>query len=230
MAAAASSSIPPVSGTGDGAPDASTAHGGTAGHRPTRREQSLQSRNRILQAALAEFAEHGFEGASIRSIARRADVQYQLISYYYRTKDVLWHAVAEDAFTGIRAAWDAYDDLPSSPIDRLRGQYFIYFEFATGQPDFHPFLLQEMRTGSPRYEWVWGNYISPLFKRLVPDIEACQRSGQLPDVDPVTIHLMLIGAISTLIAHILSEKPRPTKAALTAAWHAVEYSLLPLAR
>ena len=44
---------------------------------------------RILEAAAAEFGERGYEGASIRSIARRADVDPALVHHYFDDKAAL---------------------------------------------------------------------------------------------------------------------------------------------
>src|SRR6266550_3729351 len=65
-------------------------------------ERSQATRSTILEAALAEFAEKGFAAASIRSIAERTGFQHPLLTYHYRTKDLLWRAVAEDTFARIR--------------------------------------------------------------------------------------------------------------------------------
>src|SRR6266436_567966 len=102
--------------------------------RPRKRaeqQRSLETRGAILDAAIAEFAERGFEGASIRAIADRLGLQHPLITYHYRSKDVLWRAAAEHAFAQIRAGWDTSapenSDLP--PLARLREEYAILFHY-----------------------------------------------------------------------------------------------------
>src|SRR5690606_40538295 len=78
--------------------------------RPRRRAEQQRAkvtRSTILSAALAEFAEKGFEAASIRGIAERAGVQHPLITYHYPTKDALWQAVAESTFARIPGERDA---------------------------------------------------------------------------------------------------------------------------
>ena len=45
---------------------------------------------RILDAARAEFGEHGFEAATIRSIARRANVDPSLVMQHYGSKAALF--------------------------------------------------------------------------------------------------------------------------------------------
>src|SRR5437764_12933714 len=71
-------------------------------------QRSLTTRASILDAAIAEFAQRGFEGASIRAIADRLGLQHPLITYHYRSKDILWRAAAEHAFAQIRTEWDNY--------------------------------------------------------------------------------------------------------------------------
>src|SRR5438128_918554 len=71
-----------------------------AKEKPPRREQqrTIETRRAILDAALNEFAERGFEGASVRRIGERAGLEYTLITYHFKNKDTLWRAVAIDAF------------------------------------------------------------------------------------------------------------------------------------
>lgn len=52
------------------------------------------SRSRILAAALDEFGEHGYEGATIRSIAGRAGVDSALVHHYFGTKADLFAEAA----------------------------------------------------------------------------------------------------------------------------------------
>src|ERR1700751_6134610 len=84
-------------------------------------QRSQSTRAAILQAALAEFAEKGFEAASIRSIAERTGFQHPLITYHYPSKDLLWQAVEEDTFERVRQEWDARaaKEADLSPLERL---------------------------------------------------------------------------------------------------------------
>ncbi len=50
---------------------------------------SSDSRAKILEAARIEFAEKGFDGARVDSIARRANLNKALIYYYFKSKDEL---------------------------------------------------------------------------------------------------------------------------------------------
>jgi AcrR family transcriptional regulator len=54
------------------------------------------TREQILAAARAHFADHGFEMASIRAITRLAGVNSALVSYHFGSKRKLYEAVLEE--------------------------------------------------------------------------------------------------------------------------------------
>jgi AcrR family transcriptional regulator len=171
--------------------------------RPRKRaeqQRALETRSAILDAAIAEFAERGFEGASIRAIADRLGLQHPLITYHYRSKDVLWRAAAEHAFAQIKAGWDTSapenSDLP--PLARLREVYATLFRYTVAFPEFHRFMRQEAFTNSPRLKWVAETVVSPLLGRLIPQIVAAQQQGLLPAVDPILFHYMMVSLTAML--------------------------------
>jgi TetR/AcrR family transcriptional regulator len=168
----------------------------------TRAEQSRARATRlsILAAALLEFADKGFEGASIRSIAERTGLQHPLITYHYPSKDALWRATAEYAFEQIREKWDKSGPELSSaaPIDRLRAEYRTVFYYTAAFPEFHRFMRQEATYDNPRLRWVAETLLAPLIDRLLPQIRAAQRDGDLPAVEPIVFHYMMISLTAML--------------------------------
>lgn len=56
---------------------------------------AASTRSRIIEAAEAEFADHGFDGVSVRQIALRADVPVALINYHFGSKEGLYRAIFE---------------------------------------------------------------------------------------------------------------------------------------
>ena len=171
--------------------------------RPRKRaeqQRSIETRTAILDAAIAEFAERGFDGASIRAIADRLDLQHPLITYHYRSKDILWRAAAEHAFAQIRAEWDisAQQESGLSPLARLRQEYTTLFRYTVAFPEFHRFMRQETLTNNPRLKWVAETVLAPLLGRLLPQITEAQKQGLLPAVDPILFHYMMVSLTATL--------------------------------
>src|SRR6202166_3558550 len=171
--------------------------------RPRKRaeqQRSVETRAAILNAAIAEFAERGFEGASIRAIADRLGLQHPLITYHYRSKEILWRAAGEHAFAQISAGWDTSapenSDLP--PLARLREEYATLFRYTVAFPEFHRFMRQEAFTNNPRLKWVSETVLAPLLGRLIPQIVAVQKMRLLPRVDPILFHYMMVNLTATL--------------------------------
>lgn len=170
--------------------------------RPRKRaeqQRSIETRTSILDAAIAEFAERGFEGASIRVIADRLGLQHPLITYHYRSKDILWRAAAEHAFAQIRNEWDisAPEGSDLLPLARLRQEYTTLFRYTVAFPEFHRFMRQETLTNNPRLKWVAEAVLAPLLGRLLPQIVAAQKQNLLP-VDPILFHYMMVSLTATL--------------------------------
>ena len=66
-----------------------------------RHDEAAPARERILDAALAAFAERGFDGATTRAIAAAAGVNLGLIPYYFADKQGLWREAVDRAFADL---------------------------------------------------------------------------------------------------------------------------------
>lgn len=66
----------------------------------SRRAKAAQTRERILDAAQAEFLESGFHGATIAAVAKRASVATQTVYFVFHTKADLISAVIDRAVMG----------------------------------------------------------------------------------------------------------------------------------
>jgi TetR/AcrR family transcriptional regulator len=75
-----------------------------------------RTRERILSAALKEFAAHGFAGARVDAIARRADINKRMLYHYFGNKEKLFRAVLRQKIAE-RRAWA--DNLSGDPAERL---------------------------------------------------------------------------------------------------------------
>ena len=67
------------------------------------RSDGVATREAILAAAEAEFADKGFELASAREICRRAEANPALLSRYFGSKEALYRIVAKRLFGDLGA-------------------------------------------------------------------------------------------------------------------------------
>jgi len=169
-----------------------------------RREQkrAIETKQAILGAALQEFARKGFDAASIRDIADRLGIQHPLITYHYKTKEVLWQAVAAQIVSEVRDDMDSQTrDLENvRPLDRVRAEFRALLHVQHKYPYFHHFMLNESREKGPRLRWLAQNVLAPMVNQNLPEIRRAQADGDLPAGEPVLLHYMLIGMTSALVS------------------------------
>lgn len=62
----------------------------------------MTAKERMVQAALDEFTENGYDGTSMHAVAKRAGVSAPLLKYHFRTKDEIAAAARELLFSRVR--------------------------------------------------------------------------------------------------------------------------------
>ncbi|NLU68109.1 TetR family transcriptional regulator [Streptomyces sp. HNM0574] len=100
------------------------------------------TRDRILVAARTEFAERGYDKASVRAIARRAEVDSALVHHYFGTKEGVFGAAVEGAFAPALAAPDLVSGILAEGGGRGAGERLVRFMFAIwdNEPTREPIL------------------------------------------------------------------------------------------
>ena len=83
---------------------ASVAEPGPARKSTPKARDADSTRKRILAAAMAEFGRKGLGGARVDEIARRSKSNQRMIYHYFGSKELLFTAVIEAAYSDIRAA------------------------------------------------------------------------------------------------------------------------------
>jgi hypothetical protein len=80
----------------------------------------------------------------------------------------------------------------------LRAEYRALFWHTAAFPDFHRFMRQEAATDNPRLQWLAEHVLKPLIGRLLPQIKAAQAEGELPPMEPILFHYMMVSLTATL--------------------------------
>jgi TetR/AcrR family transcriptional regulator len=99
-----------------------------------------RTRERILAAALKEFAAKGFAGARVDVIARRASINKRMLYHYFGNKEKLFRAVLRQKIAE-RRAWG--NNLSSDPAERLP----FWFKAACNDADWIRLLEWEALQG-----------------------------------------------------------------------------------
>jgi AcrR family transcriptional regulator len=103
------------------------------------------TRERILEAATAEFSAYGIAGARVDRIAKNARCNKNLIYIYFENKETLFTTVLQKHLTR------AYADVGFTPDD-LPGYAARLFDFAMAHPDLYRLMTWfalEQKANSP---------------------------------------------------------------------------------
>jgi AcrR family transcriptional regulator len=103
---------------------------------PERRRDAERTRNDILKVARHEFADQGYSGARVDEIAARTRTTKRMIYYYFGSKEQLYEAALEDAYSEIRQAEQDVSVDHLDPVAAIRRLAEITFDHHESHPDF----------------------------------------------------------------------------------------------
>ena len=100
-------------------------------------KSAIGTRERILRAAINEFAAKGFSGGRIEAICAAARVNIRMIYHHFGGKEGLYIAVLEETLGGLRSEELKLDFEAASPVEAILQMFeFTYEHFAA-----HPRLI-----------------------------------------------------------------------------------------
>ncbi len=102
----------------------------------------LEKRERIIQAALDEFAQKGYKNASTNEIVKNANISKGLLFHYFSSKKVLFSYLlryATDIF--IQEFYDLFDFKETDLIKRWRQLTHLKLKLIHNHPILYDFIL-----------------------------------------------------------------------------------------
>ena len=149
-----------------------------------------QSRDLILQAAQAEFACHGFGGATVQRIAESAQVPKANIHYYFTSKLGLYGAVLENTLN----LWDnVFNELSShdEPAYVLSRYIDAKIDFSRTHPTASRLFAKEMISGAPHLSAYLQQDYRQWFKQRMSVFESWVAQGKMDNIDPAHVIFMI---------------------------------------
>jgi AcrR family transcriptional regulator len=122
--------------------------GPSSAEAPRARRAPERTREQILQAAIAEFAGNGLDGARVDSIARRAGANKRMLYHYFGSKDDLFLAVLERIYDEIRRAETDLHLEDLDPLEAMARLVAFSFGYFSEHPHFIPLLHTENLHGA----------------------------------------------------------------------------------
>lgn len=173
------------------APDAGVSLRGT---------QKQATRNRVIEAARELFDTQGYQGTTIREIARHAGVSVGSVFTTFASKGEVLSQVMADRLDGLYAELDrVMPHLRGATVERLRTMFAIHFAFEAQHT--HLFLAHI----AAAYDWTLPPTAKPMGKnqRLQEIIRECLEKGVAEgDVCPEVDHQEVIDLLMAAYAWV----------------------------
>ncbi|MCD8031558.1 MAG: TetR family transcriptional regulator [Bacteroides sp.] len=150
-------------------------------------EKSVEQK--LIDAAREVFYEKGYNGATVRDIAKKAEVNLALLHYYFKTKDKIFEVVFQEAlellFTKLNKALVSDTHL----FEKITLMVSSYISTATKHPQLASFVVHELSLNS---EFMWRAIASQTgkqavnanYKKFFKEVKAAADNGLIKETDP----------------------------------------------
>ncbi|MEO8849985.1 MAG: TetR/AcrR family transcriptional regulator [Casimicrobiaceae bacterium] len=158
-----------------------------------------------MAAAVAEFADKGYDGARVDEIAMHAGVNKNLLYHHFRNKDGLFTAVLEYTYEAIRKRQKDLELRDMDPVTGMRKLVIFTGRIWVQLPHFQRLLHSEnLHEGTHvRQSAKIPQMYNPLLDTIRDLLDRGVKSGQFrKGIDPIDLYV----SISALSAHYISNR------------------------
>ena len=155
----------------------------------------MDTRGRVIDAALVSFADRGFEATSLDALAANLGVTKQTILYHFGSKDALLAAVIDRSAAELADALERALAKAGPGFLRVEALVKATFRLAARRPELLGLLREVSRLGPPATTQLM-EALDPLIERARAFLEAEMDAGTMRRQDP---RLLLLSSYSTVI-------------------------------
>ena len=159
------------------------------------KEKDSESRTRILEAAIDEFAEHGLNGARVDRIARLAGVNKAMIYYHFDSKEGLYRSILDTKIDEISSFLRQKIDTDEELASILLGLSRLYNLTVARDPKLMAIFLHEMAGGAKHLKKSLSEMMQHrgIPAMMVRRLEAGIQAGTYRDLDAAQVIISFIG-------------------------------------
>ncbi len=167
-----------------------------------RARQRSATRHTILVAAAEVFSARGFEGATLREIADRADVKQPLVVYHFGSKQGLWEAAVDRLWRRMVDEVGSDAARAGGATDRagVRAVLRSFVAVVAAEPAWLKILLREAGEPGPRLDWLVEHHSRATYTLGAGFLEHAQALGLLPSGSTRHLLYILVGALTFVLA------------------------------
>jgi len=143
---------------------------------------------RIVQHAIEVFAEAGYAGTALATVAERAGLSKQNLLYYFATKKILYQRVLDDVLDQWLDRMNILTEPDQEPADLLRSYIRAKLRFSKEQPKASRVYAMEVIGGAQFYAGSMREKILPMLQKDIAVFETWIAEGKIADLNPT--HLL----------------------------------------
>lgn len=157
----------------------------------------MDTRDKIIQSATELFSSQGFEGTSVRQIAKDAGVNVALINYHYQSKEKLFESVVEYKASFLKGILEELiENKDLSPMEKIDIIVDQAIERKFSNPSFHHLLYREL---SLDYRPQMREAITAILLKSINALKTIIKNGINDGVfKPVDIELTIATILGTI--------------------------------
>jgi TetR/AcrR family transcriptional regulator len=137
----------------------------------------------IVAEAVRVFAENGYEGTSVATVADNAGLSKQNLMYYFPTKQALYLRVLDDVLDEWLKRMDLLADPAQEPHDMLRAYVQAKLRFSREHPWGSRVYAMEVISGAPMFGEQIRARVVPLVRKDIEMFERWIAQGRIAPVN-----------------------------------------------
>ena len=162
----------------------------------TRLGKSAQTRQKLMEAGIELFSEFGYDATSTRRVEAHAEVQRNLITYHFGSKQEFWKACMTALFARMDSpARTAFSDSRGiEPRERMRFLIHRFVRWSAAHPEVARVMFDEGRHDDWRLEWLVDNYARQLYETVTRLFEEAREQSGVPNLSATQFYYMLVSS------------------------------------
>ena len=179
-------------------------------------EKSNATLEKIHEAAMAEFLDQGFQGASLRQIVKNAGVTTGAFYGYFSSKEALFASIVEPHAAALMGrfmeAQTSFSELPEQEQPEhmgLESSQCVHWMVDYICDHREPVKLLLTRSEGTSYEHFVHNMVEVEVEYTLQYIEVLRRLGKdIPMLDKSLCHIIASGMMSGIFEIVIHDMPR----------------------
>lgn len=158
--------------------------------------QRIATRAAVVDAGIDLFAERGFEGTALPSIAAASGIPVPLMLYHFKSKALLWRDCVDEVYRRLEGHFEAHSEriAAAAGYDYFRASIRAHITALAACPAYMRILVLEGTRHTDRLSWLVETHQSRITARITALIARAQAERYLPPMDLIHAKFILSGA------------------------------------